>query len=117
MSERQKYLGIAAGLIFIGSAVYWAISVEQPVTSRTAFDVRLKCRSCDADFPTTLQVSDQPPYVCKECKQRAAWRLKMCRKCNHIFMPEPTGHPPRQPMIPACPKCKSTYVGSAPVSP
>lgn len=115
---KWRSAALVVSVLSAGAAlVFWSLRNEPGITAHREFNARLKCRSCGHDYAATLQVSDAPPYACSSCGQREAWRLKRCRACAHTFMPEPSGDPPRQPMMPECPRCASKEVGSAPVNP
>ncbi|HEY3245198.1 MAG TPA: hypothetical protein VGM03_17795 [Phycisphaerae bacterium] len=108
--------GSAVVLLVAAGAIYaWRSSQNEGVTSRWDYTTRLQCLACKHEFVANLNVSDEPPYKCEKCKQSAAWRLRKCNDCGNVFCPEPSGDPPRQPIIPVCPKCNSGSTGAAPL--
>ncbi len=108
---------LAVGVIVLAGVVYWMRSgTSNTLSSRMSHNAALRCRACSQTFTTELGVADLPPFVCEKCGKKDAWKLWKCNACGELFVPDPVGNPPRPPIIPSCPKCKSQSTGGAPAS-
>ncbi|MBI4579393.1 MAG: hypothetical protein HY718_06795 [Planctomycetes bacterium] len=96
-----------------GAVYYFRAGSVNDLTSRREYNARLHCLSCGHDFPAELDVGDVPPRECPKCHGKTAWFVWQCGKCGNTFTPPPGGDPPRQPMMPTCPKCQSAMTGRA----
>ncbi|HVP10185.1 MAG TPA: hypothetical protein VMV94_03250 [Phycisphaerae bacterium] len=81
---------------------------------RHSWNAVLQCLNCghrfEAELKLTFPLSAQ---TCPQCGKPAAWQVKLCSQCNHSFVPELSGDPPRPPIVPKCPKCGSDrHVGA-----
>lgn len=116
----SKTLQIAAIVVILAVAVV-VYFVRRPgmqsFTARSDFTVPLQCAACKTQFNATVDAADEPPYKCKACGAESAWRARMCRKCNEVFVPPVAGDPPLPPAIASCPKCGSQATGAAPPYP
>jgi hypothetical protein len=116
----RTWAKLGGAVALLGAAAWYyssRSSADESPTSRQDYNTRLHCLTCGQDSTANLNVADEPPHPCGKCKALAAWKLKKCNACGHIFCPEPSGDPPRQPIIPTCPKCKSGSTGAAPIEP
>ncbi len=101
----------AALVVAIGLYVSRSSETKSP-TDWTEHNASLQCMGCGHAYTATVQLRDQPPYVCPKCGKREAWMQKQCRKCGEVFLPPLEGDPPWPPMIATCPKCGSTTTGA-----
>jgi predicted RNA-binding Zn-ribbon protein involved in translation (DUF1610 family) len=107
-------IGVACGVLFLAGVIYYVRAGNvNDLTSNTTYNTQLRCLACNEEFKAKLDVVDKPPFKCPKCQKSAAWFLWECDKCHATFAPPLEGNPPRQPMMPTCPKCGSTSTGRA----
>jgi hypothetical protein len=71
------------------------------------------CLACQQDVTVTPKLSEPAPWKCPKCGEQAAYTWLYCPRCEVKFIPELVrvhGRPPRQPMIPTCPRCGGQHV-------
>lgn len=114
MSNGAKITLAVVLLVAAGSLYFLRTGNANDLANRTDFNAALRCQVCKASFNAQVEVAEDPPYGCEKCGKREAWPLWKCTSCGELFLPEVSGTPPRQPIAPACPKCKSLGTGTAP---
>lgn len=81
---------------------------------RRTWDAVLQCAACGHRFGAQMKLTfPMAAQSCPKCGKQSAWELKRCSRCDHAFLPELSGDPPRPPMMPKCPRCGSDrHVGA-----
>ncbi|MFO0837060.1 MAG: hypothetical protein U1D55_00915 [Phycisphaerae bacterium] len=108
MWRRRLAVG-ALGLGLIGSAawLYAALTSADPKVPPGTRVAIVRCDSCGADERITRPIAEAGPAICPHCGKHTARELWRCRSCGADFVPNDGSR------LVACPKCRSTAVGTA----
>ncbi len=114
----QTWMKVAAivGILALAALVYGLRSEggSKTLASANSYNARLMCKACSHSFAATIGKDDSLPFACGKCGKKEAWPEHQCYDCGNHFVPELEGTPPRIPVGPRCPKCKSQRVGGVP---
>lgn len=110
----DKKYSIALVVLLLGGAgglYYWQSGQINDLGAQRGLTTHVQCAACDHGYTHTVDAADQPPFECPKCKKSQVWYKWQCGGCGAEFLPPTEGDPPRQPMMPACPKCKGQMTG------
>lgn len=110
----SKNTSIALVVILFGSAgalYYWRSGNINDVGAKRTTQSTLQCLDCKHEFVAEVDAAEKAPFKCAKCGKKAAWYVWQCGKCQTHFVPPPEGDPPRQPLMPSCPKCGGGMTG------
>lgn len=112
--RRRTRILIATGgaALLLLAGVLYSFLRPPARTIPATFEVHVLCAAAECGHVAQLRVpvGRQFPIACPACGQHAARPLWRCHECSHEFLP-------RDESAPACPRCRSTKVGSAAASP
>ncbi len=98
----------------IALASYHAAKHSKKEEKGPGYTAILMCsdEACGKVFPQRITAGQPPPYVCKRCGKKTAFRAVKCRECGHVFpyivqevMTEEG--PPERIETSECPQCRS----------
>ena len=104
--RRRWLIGIVGALLICGAAaVYWGLR-QNAVDGATDYPVLVDCTKCGERSESRASFRQSYPVTCPKCRNKTAWPLLKCLKCEFLFVPNASAGEAR------CPRCKSTLVGS-----
>ena len=120
MDKRNITLLAVAGVLILVALVYTmsrdSVSADLP----TKYNAHCACMACKQHVRIAAKITDQRPYTCPECGERAVFPLFKCQDCGKYCVPNlmlrADAEFPSVPMIPSCSACGSqnirVYIGT-----
>ncbi len=99
----------------IAVASYYAVKGGKPEEEGMGYRAVLMCADpqCGKQFEARIIAGKPPPFVCKYCGKKTAYRAMRCPNCDavfpHIVREDPTRPESEEEITQECPECGYRY--------
>lgn len=99
----------------IAAASYFAVRRSKPDEEKLGYTAVLMCANpdCKRQYEGRIVAGTPPPFVCKYCGKKTAYRAMKCLDCSAIFplvvQEDPTKPESEEIRTQECPECGSRY--------
>ena len=105
--KTNPLVGVILVLIIIVALV---MIIKNALPKKYYYTTDLKCESCGEVFQKGIVSGTTFPVRCPKCGNKEAYHALKCLDCGEIFIFKE--ELPMEMMMPKCPKCGSTNIGS-----
>jgi len=116
MNSTVKTVVILVFLVaVIAVASYYAVKRSKPEEEGMGYRAVLMCANpnCLKQFEGRIIAGKPPPFLCKYCGKKTAYRAMRCLNCDaifaHVVREDPTRPESEEEVTQECPECGSRY--------
>lgn len=116
MNSTAKTIIILVVLVGVIAAFsYLAVKRSKPDEEELGYTAVLMCANpdCQKQYEGRVVAGTPPPFVCKYCGKKTAYRAMRCLDCDSVFplivQEDPTKPESEEIRTQECPECGSTY--------